>query len=67
MISLFYPVLPFNSVDLYVPLSVTSSLVHFTLHAVEEGPEDTAEHSQEADHHQNIGRDDPQSELVLSL
>lgn len=59
-------VLPCNSVDLGV-LFMSSSLVHLALHAVADGPEDSDEHSQEAEHNQNVGRDDPPREPVLCL
>lgn len=58
--------LPFNSVDLDV-LITSSSLVNLALHAVADSPEESDEHSQEADHDHNIGRDDPPIELMLCL
>lgn len=59
-------VLPFNREDLVV-LFASSSLVHLALHVVAHGPEDSAEHSQEAEHNQHVGRDDPPNEPVRRL
>lgn len=59
-------VLPFDSVDLDV-LFMSSSVVHLAPHAVADGPEDSYNHSKEAGHDHDVGRDEPPGVPVLCL